>query len=363
MKKRILAFLSVTVMLLSIAACAAQPAVISDEKTSSEAGLSSASPAVQSPGAGAADVSPAAESAGQDAGSAGSAAESAGSAAETVSPPAPVIDKDREGNTITLPDSIDRIISMGPSNTEVLVALGFEDIIIAADSYSSNIDGLKKDIPLFSMMSPDGEQIINLEPDVIFVTGMSKAGGDDPYKVVADAGICVVYMPSSSSIEGICEDIRYLSVVMGAVSRGDEIITGMTREIETIRTVCSAIAEKRSVYFEIGAAPYMYSFGKGVFLNEMLEIIGAINIFADQEKWISVADEAILDANPDVILTSVNYIEDPVGEIKARPGWDRLTAVQNGDVYYIDTDSSNRPSHNIIIALKEMAVAVYPDKF
>ena len=107
----------------------------------------------------------------------------------------------------------------------------------------------------------------------------------------------------------------------------------------------------------------MYSFGKGVFLDEMLEIIGAVNILVDQDEWVSVTDEAVLDANPDVVLTCVNYIDDPIGEIKGRPGWGEITAARNDDVYYIDTDSSNRPSQNIIIALKEMAKAVYPDKY
>ena len=275
----------------------------------------------------------------------------------------PVIDKDREGNSITLPQTIDKIISMGPSNTEVLVALGFGDRIIAADSYSENVEGIPSGIPMFSMMSPDGEQIIALQPDVIFVTGMSKVDGDDPFKIISDTGICIIYIPSSSSIDGIKEDIKYMANVMGAQSKGDTIISYMETEIAAVKAVGDTITDKKRVYFEISAAPYMYSFGKGTFLNEMIELIGAANVLGDQESWISVADEAVVDANPDVILTSVNYIENPTDEIKSRPGWDGLTAVQNGDVYYIDTDSSNRPSQNIIKALKEMAKFVYPDKY
>ena len=275
----------------------------------------------------------------------------------------PVIDKDREGNSITLPQTIDKIISMGPSNTEVLVALGFGDKIIAADSYSENVEGIPSGIPMFSMMSPDGEQIIALQPDVIFVTGMSKVDGDDPFKIISDTGICIIYIPSSSSIDGIKEDIKYMANVMGAQSKGDTIISYMETEIAAVKAVGDTITDKKRIYFEISAAPYMYSFGKGTFLNEMIELIGAANVLGDQENWISVADEAVVDANPDVILTSVNYIENPTDEIKSRPGWDGLTAVQNGDVYYIDTDSSNRPSQNIIKALKEMAKFVYPDKY
>jgi len=273
------------------------------------------------------------------------------------------IDKDRAGNPITLPETINKIISIGPSNTETLVALGCGDKITAADDYSSNVAGIKPDIPMFSMMMPDGEQIIALEPDVIFVTGMSKADGDDPFKAVANTGICVVYIPSSTSIEGIKEDIRYISEVVGAQSTGKEIISSMENEIEAIRTIGQGITKKKTVYFEISAAPRIISFGTGTFLNELIELVGAVNILSNQVSWISIADEAVLTANPDVILTSVNYIEDPINEIKSRPGWREITAVRNNDVYYIDADSSNRPNHNIIKALEEMAKAIYPDKY
>jgi iron complex transport system substrate-binding protein len=273
----------------------------------------------------------------------------------------PVIDKDREGNPITLPRVINKVISMGPSNTEILTALGCGDKIIAADDYSRNVAGIKSDIPMFSMMSPDGEQMIYLEPDVIFVTGMSRTGGDDPFKIVTDAGICVIYIPSSLSIEGIKEDILYVAKVMGMQTAGERIISGMENEIEAIRAVGQTITEKKTVYFEISAAPYMYSFGSGVYLNEMIDFIGATNILANQEEWVLVSDEPILNANPDVILTSVNFKGNPIDEIKSRDGWGKITAVRNGDVYYIDADSSNRPSQNIIKALKEMAKAIYPD--
>ena len=270
---------------------------------------------------------------------------------------------DREGNPIVLPERIERIISMGPSNTEVLVALGFGDLIIATDDYSNNIAGINPGIPMFSMMQPDGEQIIALMPDVIFVTGMSRAGGNDPFRVVADAGICLIYMPSSSSIEAIKEDIRYMASVMGVLETGEEIVAVMESEIDWIRSIGENATNRKSVYFEVSAAPHMVSFGRGVFLDEMIELVGATNVLAELDGWKSVSDEVLMAADPDVILTSVNYIDDPIGEIKSRPGWDAITAVRDGAVHYIDTDASNRPSHNIVNALWEIARAVYPDLF
>ncbi|MDD4089202.1 MAG: ABC transporter substrate-binding protein, partial [Tissierellia bacterium] len=98
---------------------------------------------------------------------------------------------DRAGNEISIPNEINKIISISPANTEILIELGFGDNIIAADEYSKDIKGLPQDIPLFDMMAPDAEQMVALEPDIIYTTGMVMAEGNDPYKPIRDMGICV----------------------------------------------------------------------------------------------------------------------------------------------------------------------------
>ena len=139
----------------------------------------------------------------------------------------------------------------------------------------------------------------------------------------------------------------------------------MKSEVEAIKAIGDTITDKKKVYFEIGSAPALYSFGNDTFLNEMIQIIGAENIFANEESWISPTPESVIDANPDVILTNVPDTDgvSAVDEIKSREGWDSITAVNEGQVYSIDKNSSSRPSQNIIKALKEMAKAIYPDEY
>lgn len=270
---------------------------------------------------------------------------------------------DRAGNEITIPEEVNKIISMSPSNTEIIVALGYGDKLIAVDKYSKDIEGIPADLPLFDIMKPDVEQLVALEPDLVIASGMSKSDGGDPFKPVKDLGICLVYIPSSDSMEGIYEDIMFLAKSLKNEEKGTELVEGMKTEISKITELSSKITEKKSVYFEIAAAPNLYSFGSGVFLNEMIELIGAENIFADQEKWISVSDESVVAADPDIILTNVSYVENPTEEIKSRAGWDNMTAVKNNDVYYIDNSASSLSNHNVVKALKEMAEAVYPEVF
>ena len=199
------------------------------------------------------------------------------------------------------------------------------------------------------------ERIVSMAP--------STTKGNTPFSPLIDAGICVVHIPSSSSIEAIYLDIAYIAAVVKHEENGAKIIANMKKEIEAVRKKGASIAQdkKKTVYFEIGAAPYMYSLGTGTFINEMIEIIGAQNILADQKSWVSVSDEMVLAKDPDVILTNVNYIPNPIDEIMARSGWASLKAVKSKKAFGIDTNSSSRPNHNIIKALKEMAKAVYPE--
>nr|WP_303933747.1 ABC transporter substrate-binding protein [Treponema denticola] len=270
---------------------------------------------------------------------------------------------DRAGAPITLPAKVERIISMAPSTTEILIDLGLADKIIAADTNTQKDGLLKQNIPYFDMMKPDAEKLIALKPDVVFISGMSNAKGNTPFSPLIDASICVVNIPSSSSIEAIYLDIAYIAAVVKHEGNGAKIIANMKKEIEAVRKKGASIAQdkKKTVYFEIGAAPHMYSLGTGTFINEMIEIIGAQNILADQKSWIAVSDEMVLAKDPDVILTNVSYIPNPIDEIMARSGWASLKAVKGKKVFGIDTNSSSRPNHNIIKALKEMAKAVYPE--
>ncbi|UTY23227.1 ABC transporter substrate-binding protein [Treponema denticola] len=283
--------------------------------------------------------------------------------AKEASLPSVDLTMDRAGAPITLPANVERIVSMAPSTTEVLIDLGVADKIIAADTNTKKDGLLKQDIPYFDMMKPDAEKLIALKPDVVFISGMSNAKGNTPFSPLIDAGICVVNIPSSSSIEAIYLDIAYIAAAVKQEKNGAKIISDMQKEIEAVRKKGAAIAQdkKKTVYFEIGAAPYMYSLGTGTFINEMIEIIGAQNILADQKSWIAVSDEMVLAKDPDVILTNVNYIPNPIDEIMARSGWASLKAVKGKKVFGIDTNSSSRPNHNIIKALKEMAKAVYPE--
>ena len=271
---------------------------------------------------------------------------------------------DREGTEVNIPTKIEKIISTAPSNTEVLMALGLGDKLVAIDKYSTDIEGINTELPQIDFLNPDAETIIGLEPDIVIASGHNKTGSvEDPFKAISEAGIPVVYIPSSDSIDGIYKDIEFIADVVNERSKGKEIVDDMKAQVEEIKAIGDTITDKKSVYFEISPAPYLSSFGKSTFLNEMIEIIGAKNIFENEEGWVSPTAEAIIDANPDVIITNAGYMENPTEEIKSRDAWENINAIKKNEVYLVDQNASSRPSQNVIKALEQMAKAVYPEHY
>jgi len=269
---------------------------------------------------------------------------------------------DRAGRQVTISGPINRIVSTAPSNTEIIVDLGMAHKLVAIDRHSANIDGIPEGLPLLDFFFPDAEVILGLQPDIIIASGHNPTGaGDDPFRLLSEAGIPVVYIPMSRSIDDIYIDIAFIAGLLQAQETGKELIRLMQAEIAEITRMVPYIETPRTVYFEISPPPEMMTFGRNSFIDDMISAIGAQNIFENENWLVSPGAEAIISRNPDVILTNVGWIEDPVGDIKTRPGFNHIDAVINNRVYQIDNDSSVRASARIVLALRQMARAVYPE--
>jgi iron complex transport system substrate-binding protein len=265
-----------------------------------------------------------------------------------------------------LPDRPLKIASMAPACTSILAGLGLAGSIIAVDSWSAAVPGISAGIPRFDMMKPDVERLAALECDLLLVSAMTREGtGKDPFKPLSEAGVRVEYIPTSKTLADIRSDVTRIAELTDRAVEGKKLIQAMDGEIEATAAIVRSIPEsrRRTVVFEISGAPSIYSFGSGVYLDELLTAAGAVNALGKEKGWIAVSAETIVASDPDVILTNVGYIPDPVAEILNRPGWDGMQAVRNGRVYFIDNESSSQPTPYVTKALREIAEAVYPEYF
>ena len=285
---------------------------------------------------------------------------SAGQTAETALPTT-----DPSGASITIPEQVDSVVALAPSICETMAALGVADKLVGYDLQSVGLAGLPENVPTFDTVNPDVEQLTALAPDMLIVSNLSLYDQEAPYQPLIDAGVCVVCVPTSESVEDVRSDIRFLAAALQVPEEGERVVTEMDGELTRLSDIVSDIPEeeRKSVYFEISPAPYLYSSGSGTYLHELIELAGGKNVLADQNGWISVEGETVVAANPDVIFTNVNYTDAPVEEILGREGWAGVSAVVNKEVYYIDNMASSLPDQNIVKAVEQMAQALYPDCF
>ena len=270
---------------------------------------------------------------------------------------------DPSGASVSIPENIGSIVVLAPSIAETVAALGLGDKIIGYDLNSVGLAGLPENVPTFDTVNPDVERLAALAPDVLFVSSLSLYDQEAPYQPLINAGVCVICVPTSESIDGVKSDIQFLAAALGVPEAGQVLLDELNAELDVLAAIAAAIptGERKSVYFEISAAPWMYSTGSGTYLDEMITLIGGVNVLAGEAGWLSVEGETIVAADPDVIFTNVNYLDDPVAEILGRDGWAGVTAVVNRDVHYIDNMASALPNQNIVVALRQMAEALYPD--
>jgi iron complex transport system substrate-binding protein len=215
------------------------------------------------------------------------------------------------------------------------------------------------------MMKPDVERLAELAPDLLLVSALTEAGtGVNPFSRLEAAGMKVVVLPSSADLAGIAADMTRVALLVGRAKEGERAVQRMNEEVARIEAIARQIPQdkRRTVVFEIESAPWIYSFGSGVYLDDLLNKAGAKNAFSGERGWIAVSAEAVIAADPDVILTNVQS-DDPVGEIMRRPGWGGVKAVKAGHVYRIDNTLSSQPAPACVGALKEIAEAVYPEYF
>ncbi|HCW22848.1 MAG TPA: hypothetical protein DGX96_04035 [Lachnospiraceae bacterium] len=272
-----------------------------------------------------------------------------------------------DGETLEVPESVDAIVSMAPSATRVLIDLGLSDKIVACDTYSEQYygDQLPADIPTFDMMSPDNEQLIALDPDILFATGMSNAGGNDAYETARENGVCIAQMATPSSLQGIVDDVTFIGEATG--TDASSLVQDLTDTESALQTAAAGVTDKKSVLVIASTPtadyPDIYAAGKDTYIDDILTLIGAENVAGDSSGWVSYSEEAAIALNPDVIISSDTY-NDAVEAFSSNDAWKDVSALQNDAVFTLtDANELNQPNNHTVSAMVEMAKDIYPDVF
>lgn len=252
------------------------------------------------------------------------------------------------------------VVSLQPSNTEILFALGVGDKIVGATEYDTYPEEAQKIERVSDTMNFNSERIIALKPDVVIAYTI---GDKDALKPLEDAGIKVFVIQSATTFDDVYGDIEQIAAVMDVPDKGNKLNEEIKAKIAEVQTKVKDVKTPKNVYLEVSPKPDIYTAGSSTFQQEILDAANVNNVFSDLNSWAKVNEEDVIAKNPDVILTTVNYTEDPIGEILGRDGWNTVKAIQNKAVLSIDTDISNRPGPRIGEAVELVAKAVYPELF
>ena len=268
---------------------------------------------------------------------------------------------DSDKNNIIQNKKIEKIISLSPGVTDILIDLNMANKIIAADTFSKDI--LEKNninvSNVFDMLNPDAEKIISLDSDIIFINNLTAFYTKN--SLLSLSNHTIITITNSETLKGIEDDIYFLGKVLNADDRAKEVVSNMRTKIKEIKDIGDTITNKKTVYFEISALPNLYSFGSNVYLDDIINIIGAKNIFSNRNEWISVSEEDVVYLNPDIIFTSVDYVDNPVAEITNRAAWRDINAVKTSKVFFVE--GTSLPTHNIVSSIILMAKYIYPEEY
>jgi len=276
---------------------------------------------------------------------------------------------DDRGYVLNLTSYPNRIVSLAPSNTEILFAIGADDKVVGVTDYCNYPYNFSAWIEAGNLTSvgdywtPNIEAIVVLEPDLI----LAAFAQEEVVNTLRGMGYKVLVL-DPDNIDDILKDI----VLVGrATDRNIEaaiLVNNLRHRIDAVVSKVAGATFTPKVYYEVWYDP-LWSVGSGGWEHELIEKAGGINIFADQTlKYFETSSEAIIERNPDIMMFPLGHGAGPpfwgsFDQVKARPGWDAISAVQNDRLYTIDADIVSRPGPRIVDALEILAEIIHPELF
>ncbi len=264
---------------------------------------------------------------------------------------------DDEGNELVLEKPVERVVSLAPSNTEIVFALGARDKLVGVTTYCDYPEEAKSKEKVGDFANPNVEKIISLKPEVVLATGGIQKG---VVGRLEKAGI-KVFVIDPRNFEQLFVDIEKVGEILGLKEKAEELTKSMRNKVKEIEEKTKDLP-KPKVFFEIYSQPLMTA-GERTFIDDMIRISGGVNIGASAgEGFPQFSEEQLLKENPDVYIAVKGSMNNPA-DIKKRAGYKALKAVKEGRVYVVDDNLVTRPGPRLVDGLMEVARAIHPEAF
>jgi iron complex transport system substrate-binding protein len=276
----------------------------------------------------------------------------------------PMTITDDNGREVTVKSAPERIISLSPSNTEILFAVGAGAYVVGDTKYCDYPEEAVSITKIggYSADSISIETIVSLKPDLVLADGSSQG---TVIEALEKANITVIAI-NSKSFEDVYAAIEMIGNVTGNSAKATAVVDDMKTRVAAVTKKIASIPEDQhpTVFWEVWDEPLMTA-GPNTFVGQMIQLAGGVSIFADQtEDWPTVSAEEVVKRNPAVIMGPDSHGDKlTAAQLASRSGWDQIDAVKNNRIYLIDGNTSSRPGPRIVDALESIAKSLYPDLF
>lgn len=265
----------------------------------------------------------------------------------------PLVVKDALGRTVAVRRAPERIVSLAPSVTEILFALGLDARIVGVSTADDYPPEKVRSKPRVGGLQLDVERIVGLRPDLIVGVASLQRGQLD--RLVA-MGLLVLAV-DARSLADIYAQIGTIGLVTGQDRAARRLIESM-RSHELLVTAAVRGRPRPRVYVEIWGEPLMTA-GGGTFVDDLIRLAGGRNIFADLGGWPQVNAEAIILRDPEVILLTYPNRS----QVLARRAWRQVAAIRSGRVAEVESVLVSRPGPRIAEGLEQVARILHVEAF
>jgi iron complex transport system substrate-binding protein len=293
-----------------------------------------------------------------------SAAESVAAESVAASTPAyPVSLTDDAGRSVNVPGLPDRIVSLAPSNTEIVCALGACDHLVGVTDYDDYPPEVKGVADVVIVAKVDVEKVVDADPDLILAAG-NEITSSSVITQLADLGYPVLVL-YPESLDEVYADIELVGRAIDASSEAAEVVDDMRIRAEAVADAV-ATAEKPRTFYEVSVFQgTIYTAGADSFLASLISVAGGEPITGDPLST-TIQLEDLVAADPELILLGDAAYDRSITpqSVAARDGWQGMAAVANGHIVVMAEDPViTRPGPRIIEGLEALARAIHPERF
>ena len=288
-------------------------------------------------------------------------------ASDLASPGSPMTVTDARGAEVTIDGVPERIVSLAPSNTEIVCALHACDRLVGVtdfDDYPPEV----ADVPdVVVSAQVDVERVVDAEPDLVLAAGNELT----PSSVITQLeglGLTVIVL-YPESFDEVTDDIELLGGVLDAADAAASLVAGMRQRVGDITAAVEGLDRPRTLYEVYYAEGVTYTAGEGSFLASLIELAGGEPVIGDAQGTLPA--EQLVAADPQLVLLGTASYDPSLATpaaaleaVRARPGWSELSAAHDAAVLpYLDDIVTTRPGPRIVDGLEALARAIHPEAF